>query len=195
MAQNPRVIRHDSHSTTDQAHGWSTKRISITALFCALSAIATLFMEFPILPGVPWLKYDPSGIVALVAGFSFGPATGVVVSTMPYLVHLTTPSGAYGVLMAMLATLSLVVPASLVYRRDTTRRGAVISMVVGGVICVAICIAGNLVITPLFSPTMTLDKVIGLIVPALLPFNVIKIVLNCVLTGLIYKPISKAFGN
>ena len=94
----------------------------------------------------------------------------------------------------MLATLSLVVPASLVYRRNTTRRGAVIGMVVGGVICVAICIAGNLVITPLFSPKMTLD-VIGLILPALLPFNVIKIVLNCVLTGLIYKPISKAFGN
>jgi len=114
---------------------------------------------------------------------------------MPYLVHLATPSGAYGVLMAMLATLSLVVPASLVYRRDTTRRGAVIGMVVGGVICVAICIAGNLVITPLFSPKMTLDDVIGLILPALLPFNVIKIVLNCVLTGLIYKPISKAFGN
>ena len=184
MAQNPRVTRHDSHSTTDQAHGWSTKRISITALFCALSAIATLFMEFPILPGVSWLKYDPSGIVALVAGFSFGPTTG-----------LATPSGAYGVLMAMLATLSLVVPASLVYRRDTTRRGAVVGMVVGGVICVAICIAGNLVITPLFSPKMTLDDVIGLILPALLPFNVIKIVLNCVLTGLIYKPVSKAFGN
>ena len=42
---------------------------------------------------------------------------------------------------------------------------------------------------------MTLDDVIGLILPALLPFNVIKVVLNCVLTGLIYKPVSKAFGN
>ena len=195
MAQNPRVTRHDSHSTTDQAHGWSTKRISITALFCALSAIATLFMEFPILPGVSWLKYDPSGIVALVAGFSFGPTTGVVVSTMPYLVHLATPSGAYGVLMAMLATVSLVVPAALIYKRNTTLKGAVIGMVVGGIICIAACIAGNLIITPLFSPTLSLDDVIGLILPALLPFNVIKIILNCVLTGLIYKPISKAFGN
>ena len=194
MAQNPRVTRHDSHSTTDQVHGWSTKRISITALFCALSAIATLFMEFPILPGVSWLKYDPSGIVALVAGFSFGPTTGVVVSTMPYLVHLTS-SGVYGVVMAMLATVSLVVPAALIYKRNTTLKGAVIGMVVGGIICIAACIAGNLVITPLFSPKMTLDDVIGLILPALLPFNVIKIVLNCVLTGLIYKPVSKAFGN
>jgi len=195
MAQNPRVTRHDSHSTTDQAHGWSTKRISITALFCALSAIATLFMEFPILPGVSWLKYDPSGIVALVAGFSFGPTTGVVVSTMPYLVHLATSSGVYGVVMAMLATVSLVVPAALIYKRNTTLKGAVIGMVVGGIICIAACIAGNLIITPLFSPTLSLDDVIGLILPALLPFNVIKIILNCVLTGLIYKPISKAFGN
>ena len=59
MAQGPSVTRHDTHSTTNQAHGWSTKRISITALFCAVAAIATLFLEFPILPGLIWLKYDP----------------------------------------------------------------------------------------------------------------------------------------
>lgn len=195
MAQGPSVTRHDTHSTTNQAHGWSTKRISITALFCAVAAIATLFLEFPILPGLIWLKYDPSGIVALVAGFSFGPATGVVVSTVPYLVHLATSSGVYGVVMAMLATVSLVVPAALIYKRNTTLKGAVIGMVVGGIICIAACIAGNLIITPLFSPTLSLDDVIGLILPALLPFNIIKIILNCVLTGLIYKPVSKAFGN
>ena len=74
--------RHDAHSTTEQGSGWSTKRIAITALFCAVAAICTLFLEFPILPGVTFLQYDPSAIVALIAGFAFGPATGAVVSTV-----------------------------------------------------------------------------------------------------------------
>ena len=99
--------RHDTHATTAQGGGWSTKRIAVTALFCAVAAICTLLLEFPILPGVTWLKYDPSGIVALVAGFAFGPSTAAVVSVIPYLVHLATQSGVYGVIMAILATLSL----------------------------------------------------------------------------------------
>ena len=81
--------RHDTHATTATG-GWSTKRIATTALFCAVAAIATLFLEFPILPGVTFLKYDPSAIVALVAGFAFGPGTGALVSVLPYLLHLAT---------------------------------------------------------------------------------------------------------
>ncbi len=186
--------RHDSHSTTSQGGGWSTKRIAITALFCAVAAIATLFLEFPILPGVTFLKYDPSAIVALIAGFAFGPATGVVVSTVPYLPHIATESGIYGMIMAIIATLSLVLPASLVYKRNTTFKGALVGMGVGAVVCLACCILANLIITPIYmgAPTQT---VIDMIVPVLLPFNVLKIAINCVVTALVYKPVAKALGN
>ena len=188
------LSRHDTHSTTNQGSGWSTKRIAVTALFCALAAIATLFLEFPLIPGVEWLKYDPSGIVALIAGFAFGPATGAVVSVLPYLVHLATASGVYGVIMAVLATFSLVMPASLVYQRNTTLKGAITGMVVGAVVCLAACIVGNLVVTPFYAG-MPVEAVAALIVPALLPFNIAKIALNCVVTALIYKPVTKALGN
>lgn len=186
--------RHDNHSTTEQGSGWSTKRIAITALFCAVAAICTLFLEFPILPGVTFLKYDPSAIIALIAGFAFGPLTGAVVSTVSYLPHIATSSGIYGMLMAIIATLSLVLPASLVYQRNTTFKGALIGMGVGAVVCLACCILANLVITPIFmgAPTQT---VIDMIVPALLPFNIVKIAINCVVTAAVYKPITKALGN
>lgn len=193
MAQST-SFRHDSHSTTVANGGWSTKRIAVTALFCAVSAICTLFIQFPIMPGVSWLMYDPSGIVALVAGFAFGPSVGAVVSILPYLVHLGTAGGFYGALMAMLATFSLVMPASLIYRRDTTKRGAALGMVVGGIVCVAACIVGNLIVTPLYAG-MPIEAVAALIVPALLPFNVIKIAINCIVCGLIYKPVSKAIAD
>lgn len=183
--------RHDTHATTAQGGGWSTKRIAVTALFCAVAAICTLLLEFPILPGVTWLKYDPSGIVALVAGFAFGPSTAAVVSVIPYLVHLATQSGVYGVIMAILATLSLSVPAALIYRRDTTMRGAVLGMAVGAVVCLVACILGNIAITPLYAG-MSADAVVALVVPALLPFNLLKIAINCVVAALVYKPVSKA---
>ena len=185
--------RHDTHATTASG-GWSTKRIATTALFCAVAAIATLFLEFPILPGVTFLKYDPSAIVALVAGFAFGPGTGVLVSVLPYLVHLATQSGVYGALRAILATLSLVLPASLVYQRMTSFKGAVLGMVVGAVVCLAVVIGANIVITPLYMGAPR-ETVIAMIVPALLPFNLLKVAINCVVTALVYKPLSKALQD
>lgn len=192
MATNSSA-RHDTHSTTASS-GWSTKRIAVTALFCAVAAICTLFIEFPILPGVTFLKYDPSAIAALIAGFAFGPATGIVVSVLPYLVHLATESGIYGTIMAIIATLTLVLPASLIYQRNTTMRGAITGLVVGGVVCLACCILANIVITPIYMGAPR-DAVIAMIVPTLLPFNVLKIALNCVITAFVYKPISKALES
>lgn len=195
MAQDTHgaMSRHDRHSTSAQG-AWTTKRIAITALFGSVAAICTLVIEFPILPGVPWLKYDPSGIVALVAGFAFGPETALIVSTLPYLVHLTTQSGVYGMLMAMLATVALTVPASLVYRRTPTMRGAVLGLALGSVCAVVACIVGNLIVTPYYT-AMPLQDVIDLIVPALLPFNLIKVGINCAMCLLVYKPVVRALDN
>lgn len=185
--------RHDTHSTT-ASDGWSTKRIAVTALFCAVAAICTLFIEFPILPGVTFLKYDPSAIPALIAGFAFGPGTGAVVSILPYLVHLATESGLYGTFMAIVATITLVVPASIVYQHNTTMRGAITGLVVGAVVCLVCCILANIVVTPLYMGAPR-ETVIGMIVPVLLPFNVLKIAINCTITALVYKPISKAIES
>lgn len=184
---------HDTHSTTAQG-GWSTKRIAVTALFCALAAVCTLFIEIPLLPGVPWLQYDPSGIVALVAGFAFGPAFGATVSIISYLPHIATASGFWGMVMAMLATFSLVMPASLIYQKHTTMKGAIAGMVVGAVVSVLCCIVGNLIVTPIYAG-MTTEQVAALIVPALLPFNAAKVLINCVVCGLIYKPVTKALAD
>ena len=61
-----------SHTTGVADSGrWSTRRIAMYALFVAL-AMATSFISFPILPNpaFSFLKYDPSGIVCLIAGFA-----------------------------------------------------------------------------------------------------------------------------
>jgi riboflavin transporter FmnP len=92
------------------------------------------------------------------------------------------------------ATLSLVLPASLVYQRNTTFKGAIIGLVIGAVVCLAVTIAANIVVTPLYMGAPR-EQVIGMIVPVLLPFNAIKVALNCVITALVYKPLSKALQD
>ncbi len=56
---------HSTHATTASSNGWSTKRIAILAMLCAAAAISTMVLQFPLIPGVTFLKYDPSGVFAL----------------------------------------------------------------------------------------------------------------------------------
>lgn len=196
---NDAEITSESMTRPDNAHStgvadsgrWSTKRIAMYALFVALS-MAVSFVEFPIVPGVEWLKYDPSGIVSLVAGFAYGPAAAVIVSVLGFLPHLFT--NPWGTLMAVLVALVLSVPAALIYRRNKTRKGAVIGIIVGAIAALAMAIVGNIIVTPFYAH-MTTAQVVALIVPALLPFNALKFTIHGVVTFLIYKPISNLLNR
>ena len=189
MATSTHMNSHDTHSTTTGA-GWSTRRIATTALFCALALILS-FVEVPIFPPAPWLKYDPSCVAALVAGLAFGPATGGIVVVLSWVLHLIFSFDPWGVLMAIIANIALVLPCALIWRRNRTTRGLVCGMVAGGVVSLALCVACNIVVTPLYTAVST-EAVISMIVPILLPFNLMKIVLNCVLCALVMKPAAKA---
>ena len=199
IQNNDTEIASESMTRPDNAHStgvadsgrWSTKRIAMYALFVALS-MAVSFVEFPIVPGVEWLKYDPSGIVSLVAGFAYGPAAAVIVSVLGFLPHLFT--NPWGTLMAVLVALALSVPAALIYRRNKTRKGAVIGIIVGAIAALAVAIVGNMIVTPFYAH-MTTAQVVALIVPALLPFNVLKFTIHGVVTFLIYKPISNLLNR
>lgn len=196
---NTAEIASESMTRPDNAHStgvadsgrWSTKRIAMYALFVALS-MAVSFVDFPIMPGVEWLKYDPSGIVSLVAGFAYGPAAAAIVSVLGFLPHLFT--NPWGTLMAVLVALALSVPAALIYRRNKTRKGAVIGIIVGAIVALAVAIVGNLIVTPFYAH-MTTAQVVALIVPALLPFNALKFTIHGVITFLIYKPISNLLNR
>lgn len=196
---NTAEIASESMTRPDNAHStgvadsgrWSTKRIAMYALFVALS-MAVSFVDFPIMPGVEWLKYDPSGIVSLVAGFAYGPAAAAIVSVLGFLPHLFT--NPWGTLMAVLVALALSVPAALIYRRNKTRKGAVIGIIVGAIAALVVAIVGNMIVTPFYAH-MTTAQVVALIVPALLPFNALKFTIHGVVTFLIYKPISNLLNR
>lgn len=169
-----------AHATQAHTRSWSTQQIALCALLSSLSALCTLMLEFPIMPGITWLKYDPSVVVALLGGALFGPGMAVVLSIIPYLVHIGTATGVFGAFMASISCLSFVVPASLIYRRFPHRIGLVIGLVISALICLIVCLGANLIITPLYTKA-PFEVVVAMIVPLLLPFNLIKLVLNSII--------------
>lgn len=181
-----------AHNSTYRGQGWSTQRIAITALLCAVSAISTLVLEFPIMPGITYLKYDPSCVIAVLGGLLFDPVVGLTISIIPYLVHVATSSGIYGTIMAIIAAVSYVMPPVLLYRWHKTQRSLIVGLLVGSICSILACIIGNLLITPLYTG-MPIVAVTGLIVPVIIPFNVIKSVLNGALTLALFVPVSRAF--
>ena len=180
-----------AHSTGVSDSGrWSTRRIAMYALFVAL-AMVTSFIEFPITP-VTWLKYDPSGIVCLIAGFAYGPAAAAIVSVLGFVPHMF--ANPWGSLMAVLVALFLSVPAAFIYRKIRTRKGAAIGILVGAVLAIVVALVSNLIVTPIYAH-MTYQAVAAMILPILLPFNVAKMAIHAVITFLIYKPISNLLSK
>ena len=191
MATSP-TARPSSHSTTGATSGgWSTQRLAVTALFVALAMVAS-YVEIGVFPPAPYLKYDPSGVVQLVSGLAFGAGTGALVSVLSWLPHLFMDP--FGGLMGILCALALTVPTALVYQKVRSRKGSVLGMLLGAVVTLVVAIVGNIIVTPMYSGVSTAE-VIQMIVPILLPFNLIKIALNCVVTQLVYKPVSTLVGE
>lgn len=167
---------------------WSTKQLVTMALMCAIAVLLS-FVEFPLLPGVTWLKFDASIMPAMVVGFAFGPGSGVAVGILCAIIHGLLMADFTGAIMNIIATACFVLPAGLIYRAKRTYPAAIGGLVLSVVVATAGAIVGNLVLTPMWLG-VPIDAVIAMIVPILIPFNLAKGVLNSVLTLIIYKSVS-----
>lgn len=169
-----------------RAH-WDVRELVTLAIFCAMG-MALSFIQIPIFPPAPYLQYDPSGIVTLSVALMFGPAAGLVVQVISWLPKLIMSP--LGTLLTLVAMTGMVLVVGLIYKKMHNIRGAVVSLVVGAVVFIALAIAMNFVITPIYTPGVTVEAVAGMVLPILLPFNIIKCAINVAATLLIYKPVS-----
>ena len=115
----------------------------------------------------------------------------MILSVLVPLLELVTVSstGLYGFLMNFLGTAMFAVTASLIYKYRKSFFGAIVGLVSGVAAMVATMMLFNLLVTP-FYMGVTVDVVQGLIPTLLLPFNLVKGVLNAALVLLFYKPLS-----
>lgn len=167
---------------------WSTKQMVTMALMCAIGVILS-FVEFPLLPGVTWLKFDASNMPAMVVGFGFGPGAGVAVGIVIAIIHGLLMADFTGALMNILTVTCFVLPAAIMYSKKRTYPIAIAGLVLSIIAATIGAIVGNLIVTPMWLG-VPLDAVIAMIIPILIPFNLVKGFINAVLTLIIYKSIS-----
>lgn len=167
---------------------WDTRQLVTMALLCALAALFS-FIQIPLIPGVSFLTYDPSLMVAMVGGFAYGAGPGVAIGFIAVIIHGLALGDWVGSLMNICATLFYVLPAALIYQRMHSWKGALIGLAVGCACAIVGAILANLTIGVAFWYG-SVDVILPLIVPALLPFNLAKTLLNSVLTLAVYKAIS-----
>lgn len=156
-------------------------------MLCALAYVAMAVGRIPV---VLFLKYDPSDVIVTLGGFIFGPMTSCIISFILATIELVTVSdtGWIGWVMNVVQTLSFACIAAFIYKKKHTLSGAVIALASGWIVSTAVMMLWNYLVTPIYMGYPR-EAVVELLLPAFLPFNLLKGGLNASITFLLYKPV------
>lgn len=168
-----------------------TKKLTALAMLCALAYILAVVSN--LLPGIMFLKYDPKDVIIVIGGFIFGPMSAFFISLIVSLIEMVTVSetGIIGFFMNALSSCAFACTAAFIYKKRHNLKWAAIGLAVGCIVTTAAMILWNYLITPYY---MGVDRseVVAFLVPIILPFNIIKGVLNASITMIVYKPVVTA---
>ena len=164
-----------------------TKKLTATAMLCALAYIAAMVLRIPI---VLFLKYDPKDIIIVIGGLIWGPLTSLTVTVIVSVVQMFTISGTgiWGCVMNVISSCSFACTASFFYRKRQKLSGAVLGLLCGCICQAAVMMLWNYLIAPIYMGYPR-EAVAELLLPAFLPFNLIKGGINAAVTLLLYKPV------
>lgn len=169
----------------------TTRKITSLAMLAAISIVLVYFIRIPMF--LPFLEYDPADIPIMIATFAYGPITGLLLTVVVSVVQgltVSIGSGPLGILMHIFATGFFVLVAGNIYRRKKTRKSALLALGAGILVMTGAMVIWNLFITPLYMGT-PMSAVAKLLVPAIIPFNLIKAGVNSGVTFLLYKSIAR----
>lgn len=177
------------------------QQLVATGMLAAIAFLLMAAIQIPILPYAPFLTYDPSDAVGLLAGILYGPASGVtVVFLKDVLFLLLRARGPVGPLADFIAAATFVGVTAWAYRRtgapapfgaSARRFGA--AAVLGAAARVAIMIPANFALLALQFGTPP-ARVAGMLVPAIVPFNAVKALANAAVALVIAEPFLRLSG-
>ena len=168
------------------------RKLATMAMLVAISIVLVYLIHFPIFPGAAFLEYDPADIPILIGAFAYGPVAGVLLTVVTAVIQgftVSASSGVYGILMHIIATGTFVLVAGFLYQKHKTKKGAMLALLCGVVAWGLIMMPANLIIPPIFTG-MPVEAIRGILLPIILPFNLIKAGINAVVTFLVYKSVS-----
>ena len=171
---------------------FTTRKLAAMGIMAGISVVLVFLIHFPIFPAAPFLEYDPADIPILIITFAYGPIAGLLVTIVASIIQgltVSAQSGVYGIIMHIISTGSFVLVAGVIYHFKRNRLGAGSALVCGTIASAALMAVANLIITPIFMG-VDIDIVRSMLLPVIIPFNLIKAGINSLITFFIYKRIS-----
>ncbi|MEG0283957.1 MAG: ECF transporter S component [Erysipelotrichales bacterium] len=190
----------------------SVKQIVLIGLLGSMAGLL-MFVTFPLPFMPPFMSFDLATIPELIGGFILGPVSAVFIIIIKLIIKIAflgTNSIFVGELQNFILSCAMVLPASIIYKRNKTRKNALIGMIVGTITLIITAILSNLyLIIPfyahLYGYTMAdviamtkvvnpfIDNPVSLVILGILPFNLFKGIVVSSITLLTYKRISVLF--
>lgn len=169
-----------------------SNKLTVMAMLCALAFVAVVAIRIPLIPFVPFLEYEPKDVIIMTGGFLFGPMSAALISIIVSFIEMFTISstGIIGLIMNILSTVAFVCPAAYLYKKQHSIKGAFLGMIAGTLLMTVIMVLWNYLITPIYMGYPR-EAIVELILPAFIPFNLLKGGINTALTLLIYKPLTR----
>jgi len=169
-----------------------TKELATMGVLAAVSIILVAFIHFPLFPSASFLEYDPADIPILICTFVYGPLAGFALTIVVSIIQgftVSAQSGIIGIVMHIIATGSCALVAGYIYEKEKTRKRAIIALSAGVLTMTAAMVIMNLILTPIFMGA-PIEVVISMLIPVIIPFNLLKSIINATVTFLVYKKIS-----
>lgn len=193
--------------TTQRNH---LKRLTTASMMGAI-AFVLLSVNFSIPVLSPFAEIDMAALPELIGGFVLGPIGVleiIIVKVVLKTLIVGTESMYTGEIQNFLLSVAFVLPAVLYYRKDRTKRGAVIGLIIGSLCKVVVGIFTNLyIIFPFYISLYGMDwqgivdicskanplikDVPTMVAFSIVPFNIVSTAISSVITMLVYKKISK----
>ncbi len=171
-----------------------TRIITTLSILAAISLVllAIPFLRFPIFPTAPFLEFDMADVPIILGALIFGPFWGLILTLVVCIfqgIVLSSNSGIWGILMHFIASGTYVVVAGAFYRRGMSKKNP-LGLLIGTITAVAIMMPANIVITPIYTGAPR-QVIIDMILPTLLPFNLIKFAANSIIAYILFNKLDK----
>ena len=168
-------------------------KIAACGVLCAAAYVVSAVVRIPVFPSAPYLKIDFKDAIIALGGFIYGPIAAIAMAVVAAFIEFVSVSetGIIGFAMNVLSTGAFAVTAALIYKYHRNIRGVFAGLAAGIAAMTATMLVWNYLITPLYTG-MPREAVAEILVPVILPFNLLKASLNASITLVVYRPLVAA---
>lgn len=171
------------------------KRIDFIVKVGVFSAIAFVLQVIGSMMAIKvagFLEVEISDLPAMIMSLALGPWAGVMVELIKNLLHATmTSTGFLGEFANFVINGVFVFVLGALYRKNRTKKGAILSLIVATLVLAIIGIFVNMfIMLPLYMPNSELASRLNLALYTIAPFNLARGTVLSLITIFIYKRIS-----